>query len=56
MKAQIINTNAQVKSVKPKQDNVFNLKELQSLSINKSYPARSHTNCKNKRRKSNGYK
>mgnify|MGYP003629337053 FL=1 len=31
MKAQIINTNAEVKSVKPIQDNVFNLKELQGF-------------------------
>ena len=31
MKAQIINTNAQVKSVTPKQNNVFNLKELQGF-------------------------
>jgi hypothetical protein len=31
MKAQIINTNADVRSVRPKKDNVFNLKELQGF-------------------------
>ena len=31
MKAQIIKTNARVKSVKPKKNNVFDLKELQEF-------------------------